>query len=275
MGRTNIPDVSRSPPEPDPAPEPGARLPVAALAPRRSAVDACADALREAILAGRLAAGARLPPERALAEQLGVNRVTLRSALGRLAAEHLLSARQGSGHVVLDYRRLGGPELFGSLLAAAPARDERVALAEDLLAVRRALARVVLGHLLAAPRAALAPVRDAIARFVEVALAPGAREEAVAAADLAVLRALLDATGRPALQLFWNPVLTVLADSPRLRAAMYADPAANARGWRALDALLAGPQRDRPKPADAIARLDDLLRARDLLVLRHLREGPP
>jgi len=249
--------------------------PVAAIAPRRSAVDACADTVREAILAGRLRPGERLPPERALAEQLGVNRVTLRSALGRLGAERLLAARQGSGHTVLDYRTLGGPELFGALIAAAPGTGDVVALAEDLLAVRRALARVVVSHLLAAPRSALAPVREAIARFVEGARAPGVREDAVAGLDLAVLRALLDATGRPALQLFWNPVLTVLADTPRLRAAMYADPAANARGWQALDALITAPQRERPKASDALARLDDLLRARDQIVLRHLRGTSP
>ena len=239
------------------------------IAPRKSVVDACADALRASILDGRLPPGERLPPERALAEQLGVNRVTLRSALGRLAAEHLLAPRQGSGHVVLDYRHQGGPELFGALFATADGSARR-ALAEDLLMVRRALARVVLTRLIGAARATLEPVHAAIARFVAVAEQPDVRADQVAAADLEVLRALLDATGRPALQLFWNPVLTVLADAPALRAAMYAEPRANARGWQALGGWLAMPQRERPKAAEAVAMLDDLLKARDLAVLSAL-----
>ena len=242
---------------------------------RRSAVDACADALRAAILGGRLAPGSRLPPERALAEQLGVNRVTLRSALGRLAAEHLLAARQGSGHVVLDFRELGGPELCGWLFAAAAGGEAVAELAEDILMVRRALARVVVTRLLQVARADLEGARAAIARFVALAATDRVREEALAAADLMVVRALLDATGRPALQLFWNPVLAVLSQTPRLRRAMYADPASNARGWQALDAWLALPVRERPKTTEALTLLDELLRARDQLVLRHLREATP
>ena len=47
------------------------------------------DRLRGEILAGRLAAGARLPSERELSLALGVNRLTLRAALARLEAEHV------------------------------------------------------------------------------------------------------------------------------------------------------------------------------------------
>ena len=87
-------------------------LAVEPLPPRSSAVDACADALRRAIVGGDLAVGARLPPERTLAGQFGINRVTVRSALARLARERLLTVRQGSGYVVQDYRRHAGPDLI-------------------------------------------------------------------------------------------------------------------------------------------------------------------
>lgn len=56
--------------------------------------------LRNAILSGRLPAGTHIPPTRAMAEQLGVARNTVLSAVEQLAAEGFLDARQGSGTVV-------------------------------------------------------------------------------------------------------------------------------------------------------------------------------
>src|SRR5205814_5083900 len=60
-------------------------------------------ALREAIRTGRLAAGTRLPPSRALAADLGIARNTVAEAYGQLVAEGWLTARQGSG------TRVAGP----------------------------------------------------------------------------------------------------------------------------------------------------------------------
>lgn len=59
-----------------------------------------ADSLLGQIAAGDLKPGDRLPPERALSEALGVTRMTLRQALGRLAADGYLARRQGSGTFV-------------------------------------------------------------------------------------------------------------------------------------------------------------------------------
>lgn len=56
--------------------------------------------LRTAILEGRLAAGDRLPPLRALAERLAVSRKTVGEAYERLAAEGFLQGRVGSGTYV-------------------------------------------------------------------------------------------------------------------------------------------------------------------------------
>lgn len=55
------------------------------------------NALRSAILAGRLAAGARLPSTRALATELGVSRNTVVNAFEQLAAEGYLEGKVGSG----------------------------------------------------------------------------------------------------------------------------------------------------------------------------------
>lgn len=53
--------------------------------------------LRHEILAGRFAAGEKLPGSRALAEQLGVARATVNMALAMLAADHLIEIQPASG----------------------------------------------------------------------------------------------------------------------------------------------------------------------------------
>ncbi|HEX4658732.1 MAG TPA: PLP-dependent aminotransferase family protein [Streptosporangiaceae bacterium] len=54
-------------------------------------------ALRDAVQAGRLAAGTRLPSSRTLAADLGIARNTVADAYNQLVAEGWLTARQGSG----------------------------------------------------------------------------------------------------------------------------------------------------------------------------------
>jgi GntR family transcriptional regulator/MocR family aminotransferase len=60
------------------------------------------DAMREAVLQGRLRSGQRLPSTRALAKELGVSRTVTLQAYDRLFAEGVLVARQGSGSYVAD-----------------------------------------------------------------------------------------------------------------------------------------------------------------------------
>jgi DNA-binding FadR family transcriptional regulator len=55
-----------------------------------------ADQIRQAIVTGKLTQGSRLPPERELAEQFGVSRVTVRDALRALEAMGLLEVRVGA-----------------------------------------------------------------------------------------------------------------------------------------------------------------------------------
>jgi GntR family transcriptional regulator / MocR family aminotransferase len=54
-------------------------------------------ALREAILAGRLVPGSRLPGTRALARELGVSRIVVLAAFEQLAAEGYILSASGSG----------------------------------------------------------------------------------------------------------------------------------------------------------------------------------
>src|ERR1700682_1373788 len=56
--------------------------------------------LREAILSGELPEGVRLPTERALAQELGVNRTTVMNAYHELASEGLIEGHVGRGTLV-------------------------------------------------------------------------------------------------------------------------------------------------------------------------------
>ncbi|HJT58935.1 MAG TPA: PLP-dependent aminotransferase family protein [Ktedonobacteraceae bacterium] len=56
--------------------------------------------LREAILSGELAEGVRLPTERSLASELGVNRTTVMNAYNELASEGLIEGHVGRGTLV-------------------------------------------------------------------------------------------------------------------------------------------------------------------------------
>src|SRR5215210_4050226 len=58
------------------------------------------DELRQSILAGRLAAGARVPSTRALAQSLHVSRTTVTQSYEQLISEGYLQAAIGSGTTV-------------------------------------------------------------------------------------------------------------------------------------------------------------------------------
>ena len=212
--------------------------------------------LRADILGGALPPGTRLPPERRLAEDLGVHRVTVRAALGRLVAAGLLQVRQGSGYTVRDWSQAAGPELLPGLLALDGDLRDRVA---DLLEVRRALARVVLERLVQR-RPALDGIAAAVDAFAALVVAD-ADPERVALADLDVLLALVAATDSPVLAVCLNPVAQVLCGTPTLQAALYRSPAENAAGWQALLSLLR-----EPVPG-GIELVLDLLAARDAVTL--------
>ncbi len=223
---------------------------------RESTSNACARALRERILSGELAPGSRLPAERQLSQALGVNRLTLRSALGQLSAAGLLTVRHGSGYVVRDFLDEGGPDLLPSVLSLATGSKRRTVIA-DLLHLRRSLARAVLEKLAVdAGRESLAHIEAAVERFARV-VDSGATAAEIATADRDMIRALITETKSPVLALAANPVFRVLEGVPGLREAIYAEPQGNLAALRLLVVAL----RERPKGfidriLDALAELD-------------------
>ncbi|MFZ6031024.1 MAG: PLP-dependent aminotransferase family protein [Chloroflexota bacterium] len=72
--------------------------------------------LRQNILSGHLPAETRLPATRALAEQLGVSRITVKNAYAILESDGVLIAREGSG----TYVAAPTPESTAAGQAAAP-----------------------------------------------------------------------------------------------------------------------------------------------------------
>ncbi len=69
---------------------------------QRRLSDDIVEQLEGMILEGTLKSGERLPAERALAEQFGVSRPSLREAIQKLAAKGLLVSRQGGGNYVAE-----------------------------------------------------------------------------------------------------------------------------------------------------------------------------
>jgi GntR family transcriptional repressor for pyruvate dehydrogenase complex len=119
------------------------------------------------IVSGRYQQGARLPPERDLARQLGASRPTLREALRRLGEWRLIETRRSSGLVVRPIRDWQFDALPAYLRLGAPQAGARVVvrLIQDLLDVRRLVFVEVLR--LVAPRVrpgALDEARRAVAR---------------------------------------------------------------------------------------------------------------
>lgn len=86
------------------------------------------DRLRQLGDRGQLATGTRLPPERALADAMGVSRTTVVAAYGALKAESRLTARQGSGTYVAGP---GGPSRGDDAVIGGLARNQLFAALGD------------------------------------------------------------------------------------------------------------------------------------------------
>jgi len=142
--------------------------------------------LETLLLEGSFRPGDRLPPERQLAEQLGVSRPSLREALQKLAARGLVVARQGGGTFVTERLDAGFTEPWQEMLGRHPE------LHRDVLEFRRMLEGTVAR--LAAERATEAD-RERIARLYAEMQAAHARDAREQTSDIDVRfhQALADA----------------------------------------------------------------------------------
>jgi DNA-binding FadR family transcriptional regulator len=108
-------------------------MPFQSIEPRRL-YRQIADQIRTLIKSGEFPAGARLPPERDLAKQLGVSRPSVREALIALEVEGLVEVRIGSGIYVQARDGAGGSK--GGGRAAVDAHVEATAGPFELLRAR-------------------------------------------------------------------------------------------------------------------------------------------
>jgi GntR family transcriptional regulator/MocR family aminotransferase len=95
-------------------------------------------ALREAVRSGRIGAGTRLPPTRALAADLGLARNTVAAAYAQLVAEGWLDARQGAGTWVAARAAATQPEPVQPATDSRPPRYDMRSGSPDLAAFPRA-----------------------------------------------------------------------------------------------------------------------------------------
>ncbi len=229
--------------------------------------------LRDALLRREIAPGERLATERALAEQWGIDRGTVRAGLQRLVAQGLLVQRQGRGTTARDFVEVGGLELIEPLLRTSTAK-QFVEHVDALLLVRRHLAAAVLEALVRAPpdENARRTIADRVDDFAALVTRRATGEEVedteLARADVAVLAAIVDATGRTVLRLALNPVAALFADFPALQAAVVADAHDSVTAYRALCAWLVTPDESR------ISLLLSALAARDAATLVRLAAAP-
>jgi DNA-binding FadR family transcriptional regulator len=162
----------------------------------RSVSDDVFDQLRGAIMSGRYRPGERLPSQRALAADLGVNMSSIREALGRLEQLRLLEVRHGSATRVLDWRRSGGLE---SLALQHGAGEP---LLGDLFEARRLL--LVESARLAAARRGPEQAA-ALLELAQAAAGAGGGQTALLA-DWEFMSALVEAAGNIVFQLIMNSV---------------------------------------------------------------------
>jgi GntR family transcriptional repressor for pyruvate dehydrogenase complex len=152
---------------------------------KKTVADQVIDQIKALLLGGDLRPGSRLPPERQLAEMLGVSRPSLREALRALEYAGVLETRVGEGVFVSDGSGMLPSNIQMSHLLRQYALEEMIEVRKVLetAGIRRAVAR--------ASEEDIAAVEKAH----EDSRALLANREGFAASDYAFHQAIVDASG--------------------------------------------------------------------------------
>ncbi len=217
---------------------------------RRRIHEDVAEQLRDAILDGRFRAGDKLPPERELASEFGVNRTSVREAIKVLEGLGLVSVRQGDGATVrglIDASfEVVAPMIFhGGRIDA----DMLVELAEVMMPLLCEMARLAIARRRPGQIDELRRLRDLIAD-------ESREREARFAAARDVLVQLADMTANRVWQMLARRTRTLLASEPlrETRRRLRRDPG---RLVPIIDASLAAI--DAGRPDEALAALHRLI----------------
>jgi len=179
----------------------------------KSLPDQIATAIGESIVSGALAVDERLPNEAELAAQFGVSRPTVREALKRLAAKHLIRSRRGvsgGNFVTLPSSR----QVRSDLSTTATLLVSHGVFSLGEVAESRRLLETACARLAAERRDAdhLAALRDALARQTR----PDLSDEEFCEADVAFHRVIVRAAGNPVLDYVMVFALEALHPSTNL-----------------------------------------------------------
>ncbi|HEX8204473.1 MAG TPA: GntR family transcriptional regulator [Solirubrobacteraceae bacterium] len=153
--------------------------------------------LRDAIVAGRYGAGEKLPSQRTLAREYGVNATTVREAIKRLEQLKLVEVRHGDAMRVSDWRTASGLDVIAHVLFDSTGVNRDTL--RSLMEARRWMLAVAAG--LAAERRSDAQA-DEIGRLAAVA---GEQQ----AADFGFFAAVVEAAGNVVFSLILNSVRAV------------------------------------------------------------------
>ena len=207
-----------------------------------------AEQIRDKILDHSLISGQPLPPERALAEQFGVSRATVREALRHLQAQGLLAPRGRTSSMQAASPDATVARFCEALTNVVKLQDVSL---RDLIELRIAIETAAYGRAAGAPVAArLDEARAALAVMADPGVSPTDFYEA----DVAFHVALVAASGNRALVL----VMLAVKDSVRL----HLDEAMQGRSFTAVRkqvseehaAILRAVERGNAKVAPALLR---------------------
>jgi GntR family transcriptional regulator, transcriptional repressor for pyruvate dehydrogenase complex len=168
------------------------------------------------VLSGRYETGERLPTQRALAAELGVNLASVREGVKRLEQLRLVETRQGDGMRVRDWRADGGLDVLVHAVAHGGALD--APLVGEVFEARR---------LLLAEASALAAGRRSDAQAALLGrladeLAASSDDVAAQGLDLAFMGTVIEAAGNVAFSLIANSIRDVYLQRLQLFRALVA-----------------------------------------------------
>jgi GntR family transcriptional repressor for pyruvate dehydrogenase complex len=176
-----------------------AAVPFQRIATRRKSAQV-AEQITEAIRRAAYRVGDRLPPERVIADEMGVSRPSVREALSALQIVGVLESRPGDGTYVVRT-----PEPPDAAISLLETEDSPVETLDARRILERGIAQAVAARPPAGGLAALAEALEAMRR------AAAERDfDAFAEANGPFHVALLRATGNPVLERAVRPLIDVM-----------------------------------------------------------------
>lgn len=235
----------------------------------RTLADRVADELLARIFTGEYGVGERLPAERALSEELGVDRTTLRMALRQLSRMNLVRAVRGSGITVLDYRAHAGLDFLAALLDVPGLELGGAFLLEALSLWERALPSVYASALARSTPAQIATL-DAMLGAQIAAFDAGHDLARIAAIGVDIQDHVIETLGDVTLRLLANSTRALRRELMRIHLALN-----DVRKQLVFERSMLEVARRSSGPTDQVREHAAYLRAQHEALRAHLAKMPP